>query len=150
MPESTQPGCKALSSIQLLSTVTTRVPLSFFLDWRRPIPLTRLQVSHPTSLLMGSGQVLPAGGAHRSLEKGCNHLHVYQSAPKACCKPLTPSPGRRRQATSGPPPQLPALFLPSSGPGILLRKVLLPYFPSPHKPKYKIHESRSYLCFVHH
>ena len=59
----------------------------------------------------------------------------------------------RPQASEGEGRQHPRLHpspRPLSGPGILVAKVLLPYFPSPHKPKYKVHESGDHICFVHH
>ena len=41
------------------------------------------------------------------------------------------------------------LFPPSSGPGILVPKALLSYFPSSHNPRHTVHENKSRIHSVH-
>lgn len=150
MPEITQPGCKALSSIQLLSTVSS--PEYPCLSSRTrgdpsPQPGSRSHTQHHCSRVQAKFCQLEAP---TDLWRRATHLQVYPVSPQSLLQSPDPKPRKEKAGNflapspaAGPPPSLlRAWNPPSQSPAAL--------FPIPHKPKHKIHESRNHLCFVYH
>lgn len=87
---------QALSSIQLLSTVTSPEYPCLSSWTRRPIPPTTLQVSHPLHHCSWVQAKFCQLEAPRISGEGLPIFKSTQSAPKACCKALTPKPWKEK------------------------------------------------------